>query len=144
MDDGFDTGPLLKVRRFPIDASQETGYSLERKAQQEMIRLFIDFCRLAESDKPLPSEQQDRSRMRYLTEEQFMKLKEIPPGADEETAQRIARAFWFPPYQCAYVRHGDAKLEVVPALAKEQLAALLHQNDLDDLRAVAREYGATK
>ena len=28
MDEGFDTGPLFKVKRFPIDASQETAYSL--------------------------------------------------------------------------------------------------------------------
>jgi len=33
MDENFDTGPLLKVRRFPIDPKKETAYSLEKKAQ---------------------------------------------------------------------------------------------------------------
>ena len=141
MDDGFDTGPLLSVRRFPIDARVETGYSLERKAQQEMIRLFIDVCDLAESGDPLPAIEQDRSKMRYMTQEQFEALKEIPAGADDETAQRIARAFWYPPYECAYMKVGGVKAEVVPAIAKEQLATLLHRDDLQALQAVARDAG---
>lgn len=138
MDEGFDTGPLLKVRRFPIDASRETAYSLERKAQEEMVRLFQEFCDIAESGVTLPREEQDRSRMRYLTLEEFEALKEIPAGADKETNQRHARAFWYPPYECAYVRVGGVTAEVVPELAKEQLAALLHADDLHSLRVAAQ------
>jgi len=137
MDQGFDTGPLFKVRRFPIAAAQETAYSLERKAQEEMVRLFQEFCDLAESDAELPRAEQDRNRMRYLTREEFEALKEIPIGADEETIQRHARAFWYPPYECAYVRVGGAKAEVVPEIAKEQLATLLHGDDLLSLQSAA-------
>jgi methionyl-tRNA formyltransferase len=140
MDAGFDTGPLLKVRRFPINAADETAYSLERRAQQEMIRLFLDFCAMAESGSALPNEVQDTAKMRYLDQAQFEKLKEIPSGADEETKQRYARAFWYPPYGCAYVNHEGVKLEVVPAIAKEQLASRLHQDDLKDLFAVSNNY----
>lgn len=32
MDEGFDTGPLLKVRRFPIDVREETAMSLEAES----------------------------------------------------------------------------------------------------------------
>jgi len=137
MDEGFDTGPLLKVRRFPIDCAQETAYSLERRAQEEMVRLFHDFCDIAESGVVLPREEQDRNRMRYLTREEFEALKEIPAGADEETIQRHARAFWYPPYECAYVRVGALKAEVVPEIAREQLAKLLHADDLLRLQAAA-------
>jgi methionyl-tRNA formyltransferase len=140
MDEGFDTGPLLKVRTFPVDMTQETAVSLERKTQAEMIRLFCDFCTLAETGEPLPFSKQDPGQMRYMNQEEFARLKEIPADADAETQQRIARAFWYPPYQCAYVKAGDNQLEVIPTIAKADTAALQHQNDLTTLRRAARQY----
>jgi len=140
MDQGFDTGPLLKVRRFPIDASCETAVSLEQKAQAEMVRLFIDFCDMAESGQPLPSLPQNKSKMRYMSREEFEALKKIPADASTATIDRCARAFWYPPYQCAYLDIGGEKVEVVPRLAQEQLASLLHGRDHGYLLEVAAEY----
>ena len=140
MDEGFDTGPLLEVRRFPIDSERETAYSLEARAQEEMLRLFIDVCALAESNRPLPSEDQDPRRSRYLTREQFEALKEIPAGADAEAVDRHARAFWYPPYEGAYVRVGGIRATVVPDLAREQLGRLLHAGDLERLERSVRGY----
>ena len=139
MDDGFDTGPLLRVRRFPIEASRETAYSLERKAQAEMVRLFAEFCEMAESPGDLPREEQDASKIRYMSREEFEALKRIPPGADAETVERYARAFWYPPYECAVMRVGSRLVEVLPRFVKEELAELLHDNDLNELRAAAAE-----
>src|SRR3954447_19127682 len=139
MDEGFDTGPLLEVRRFPVDSERETAYSLEARTQEEMLRLFVDVCALAESGRPLPSEEQDPSRMRYLSREQLEALKEIPAGADAETVDRYARAFWYPPYEGAYVSVGGATARVVPALALQQLGRLLHAGDLARLE---RAYAA--
>ena len=139
MDEGFDSGPLLKVQRFSIDASRETAYSLERKAQAEMVRLFADFCDLAESGRDLPCAKQDAARMRYMRREEFEALKRIPPGADAKVVERYARAFWYPPYECAVMRTAGCDVEVVPQLAKEELALMMHANDLADLRAVAAE-----
>jgi len=133
MDDGFDTGPLFKVRRFPIDASRETAWSLERKTQKEMIDLFWEFCEAAESSENLPIEPQDASKMRYLTHEEFDALKQIDPSSDAETIQRQARAFWYPPYLCAYLKVGAATIEVVPEIVKEELASIIHRDDHEAL-----------
>jgi methionyl-tRNA formyltransferase len=140
MDDGFDTGPLLKVNRFRIDPTQETAVSLEQKSQEEMIRLFIDFCSIAETQDTLPLETQDKNAMRYLKAEEFEALKEIPRDADEDTIDRYARAFWYPPYECAFTWIRQTKVEVIPRIAKLQLATLLHVNDLGRLQDIAREY----
>ncbi len=137
MDENFDTGPLLKVRRFPVDTWRETACSLEEKTQAEMVRLFVDFCEIAESGEPLPSEPQDPARMRYLTRAQFDALKRIPANADAETIERYARAFWYPPYPCAQIAAGGQVAEVVPGIVREELAALLHARDLEKLAAVA-------
>jgi methionyl-tRNA formyltransferase len=139
MDEGFDSGPLVKVRRFPIDAASETAYSLEARAQKEMVRLFCEFCRMAESGDELPREAQDPKRMRYLTLEQLEALKEVPPDADDETVQRHARAFWYPPYEGAYLRVGALKVEIVPRVMKEHLGTILHSGDLDILQQIARD-----
>ncbi len=144
MDDGFDTGPILKVNRFGIDAEQEFACTLERKAQEEMIRLFVDFMSLAESGQELPRIEQDKRKMRYLDRTSFEKYKEIPANADDETIQRYARAFFYPPYACAYMYVGDAKVEVFPRIAKQLLAQMLHRDDLIQLRDVALSYSGWK
>ncbi len=140
MNDGFDTGPIFKVSRFPIDASKETAVSLEKKTQEDMIRLFIDFCDIAESGNALPKEEQDKSKIRCLDREQFMKFKEIPSNADNETIDRYARAFCYFPYKCAYIKHNGTKVEIVPDIAKKQLATLLHRDDFKYLQCAAKNY----
>lgn len=140
MDEGFDTGPLVKVRRFRIDPSEETALSLEQKAQSEMVRLFIDFCAMAESEEPLPSVPQDKSKMRYMRRKEFEALKEIPAGADAGAIDRRARAFWYPPHEGAYLMVDNMKVEVIPRLAREGLATPLHAQDLPDLFRVADAY----
>lgn len=143
LDNGFDTGDLVEVRRFPIDVSTETAVSLERRTQEEMIRLFVDFCELAESGRPIPAIPQDPTRQRYMSEEELQRLKEIPADADSETVDRYARAFWYPPYGCAYVNHNGQRLDVVPPSEKERLASMLHGDDLERLASAARDAGST-
>ncbi len=146
MDDNFDTGPLFKVRRFPIDASQETALSLEAKAQQEMVRLFIDFVTIAESGEELPYEVQNPEKMRYMTHEEFLPLKRIDTDANltGEAIQKTARAFWYPPYESAYIDLNGVHVEVVPEIVKDQLAQMYHQNDYSTLKQTAEEYWENK
>jgi methionyl-tRNA formyltransferase len=129
MDNNFDTGPILRVNKFKIDSSLETAVTLERKTQVEMVKLFHFFCDLVESGEDLPLEHQQKHEMRYMTYEEFSKLKEIPANADEETKQRYARAFWYPPYECAYILSNGVKLEIVPNIVKENLAYQYHKHD---------------
>jgi methionyl-tRNA formyltransferase len=137
LDGALDSPPLLKVSRFAIHANMETAWSLERRTQEEMVRLFVEFCDLAESGLPLPAEEQDRLKARFLTQEQFEAMKAIPSDADEETVDRYARAFWYPPYTCAYTTVGDTRVEVVPKMVKEQIASALHTEDLQRLSRTA-------
>jgi methionyl-tRNA formyltransferase len=141
MDEGFDTGPLLEVRRFPIDAQQETAWSLERRAQIAMIELFVDVCDQVESGSPLPREEQDPAHHRYLHREAFEALKQIPPDADAETIDRHARAFWYPPYGLATLALSETvQVEVIPEIAKDEIARRLHGDDLTGLRVAAERH----
>jgi methionyl-tRNA formyltransferase len=130
MDNGFDTGPLLKVKNFPVNAKEETAYSLERKTQVAMIELFQEFISLVENGIALPKVEQDPKEMRYMNMEEFKELKQIPVDADAETIDRYARAFWYPPYECAYTTINGVKIEIIPEIAKKEVATRLHQDDL--------------
>jgi len=138
MDEDFDTGPLVKVRRFGINPRLETALSLERKAQMEMILLFREVISTYEISGEIRSEEQDPKRMRYLNADQFAKMKQIPPEATPEEADRIARAFWYPPYEMAYyLLPNGTRLEAIPEIAKNDIALELHSSDLEDLMSVA-------
>ena len=131
MDEYFDTGPLVKVRRFAIDASRETAISLERRAQLEMLFLLEEIIATYRVRGTLPSWPQDSVKIRYLNAEQFKLLKAIPSDASEELADRIARAFWYPPYELAYCTlPSGARVEVIPQVVKLDVARHMHANDL--------------
>lgn len=137
MVEAFDAGPILATREFAIDARTETALSLERRAQEEMVRLFDEFCDLAEKGIALPAIEQEVTRQRYMTREQFEALKEVPAGADEETMDRWGRAFWHPPHHGAYITHNGLRCELIPATAREGIARAVHEADLDRLRRAA-------
>jgi len=134
MDESFDTGPIVKVRRFSINPKIETAYSLEKKSQVEMLLLFSEILSMYDTGRSLPKKDQIKSKMRYMNSQQFKALKEIPPNANAEDADRIARAFWYPPYEMAYIKTlSGVKLEVIPEIVKSDLATGLHAEDLKDL-----------
>ncbi len=141
MDGGFDTGDLCMVRRYAIEHSCETAVSVERRAQLEMIQLFIDFCKLAESGQKLPRSPQNLSLREYIKESQLDEMKRIPADADADTIDRYARAFWYPPYSGAYLMHNDVRVEVFPRNVATQLACALHQDDYARLSELAAAQG---
>ena len=140
MIEEFDAGPIVKKNYFPIKAKEETAECLEKKTQEEMIRLFIDVCLIIESGREVVSTPQDEKKRRWTNKEQIDLLIKIPNNLDEETIDRYARAFWFPPNKGAYIMLDEKKIEVIPRIAREQLGSVLHQDDLKRLEKVAELY----
>lgn len=137
LDAGFDTGDLVKVRLFDIDSEIETAVSLERRTQEEMLILFDDFMAMAESGEPMPSIPQDPAKHRYMTCEQFEKLKIVDQRTvSAEEIQRVARAFWYPPYGCAYIAGPEeTRIQIVPDMVLRGLGEMIHSNDYTRLSA---------
>jgi methionyl-tRNA formyltransferase len=100
VDEGFDSGDLVEVERFAIDEPTETAFSLDLKSQERLYRLFERVLQLALSGQELPRAPQGEGR--YVTREEFERLRTVRPGDDIE---RKLRAFWYPP-------HPGAELEV--------------------------------
>ena len=98
MDEGIDTGPIIEVDRFEINAKNETAQSLERKSHKRMVQLFKKTLKRVKKEGILSSEKMSGGR--HLSRNEMESLKKIQPGDDIDAK---IRAFWFPPYDGAYV-----------------------------------------
>ena len=116
MDEGIDTGPVVEVDRFPIDAKSETAQSLEKKSHEKMVELFKKTLNRVQKEGILPSEKMTGGR--HLSRKEMEELKNIQPGDDVDAK---IRAFWFPPYDGAYIEISGKKYTLVNRTILEQL-----------------------
>jgi len=137
MDEGFDTGDLVKVARFPMDPGRETALSLEMEAQRRLLSLFVEVTTAIEQGLPLPRVPQE-GRTRYINRAQFEAAKAIGDADGPDMVARKARAFWFPPYDGAYMEVAGQRLTLVATDTLADIAPVVHGAALEDLRAFHR------
>jgi methionyl-tRNA formyltransferase len=99
----FDTGDLVRVDRFPIDRARETALSLAFRSQQRLLELFRWTADELAAGRELPRAPQGDGR--YVTREEFERLRAVRPGDPPDLTARRIRAYWYPP-------HDGATLEV--------------------------------
>lgn len=119
VDEGIDTGEIIALERFPMDPETETARSLEAKSQDALFDLFTSvFDRLvAESDR-LPTSSNKGGRQ--LNRDELEALKRV--DLEKDDIARKARAFWFPPYDGAYIEVDGQKFTLVDRTILESLA----------------------
>ena len=117
MDESIDTGAIIDVSRFPISTRSETAQTLEKKSQEA---LFSQFTRVIESALARPGllATTPNGPGRYVTRAEMEAMKRIQPGDDLEAK---TRAFWFPPYDGAYVEIDGKRYTLV---SQEMLSRL--------------------
>lgn len=99
MDERIDTGRIIGLEEFAVDADRETALSLEAKSQPALFGLFKRVAALAlESKERLAAAPNIGGN--YTTRRQMEEMKVIQDGDDID---RKIRAFWFPPYDGACV-----------------------------------------
>lgn len=120
VDHEIDTGPLIEVSRFAIDRSQETCFSLEQKSkvelQQLITRTLTKVLIQREELAVLPN-----IGGRYISRPEMEAAKKIRPGDDVE---RKVRAFWFPPYDGAYIEIDGGRFTLVSRAILASLAVV--------------------
>lgn len=109
MDDSIDTGGIIKVAAFPINPESETVATLERLSAERMAALFREIiAQVLAAGTVLPSSPNIGGR--YISRQQMEDMKEIREGDD--VARKI-RAFWYPPYDGAWLRVNGGKYTLV-------------------------------
>ncbi len=114
----IDAGDLVEVRRFTICPEQETAWSLERKAQAELLALFCDFVARVESGAPAPRTPQGPGR--YISRAEMLAAMRVDPADPPELVDRKARAFWFPPHGGAWIEIQGRRFTLAPELGLAQ------------------------
>jgi methionyl-tRNA formyltransferase len=96
VDEGFDTGDLVRVERFPIDPDTETALSLDMATQERLLGLFREVVDLLVDGAVLPRTPQVGGR--YVNRAEFEALRRVLPDDPPELVERRIRAFWYPPH----------------------------------------------
>jgi methionyl-tRNA formyltransferase len=121
--ESFDTGDLVEVERFPIDPDGETAWSLDLKSQERLLGLFRRVVERVAAGEELPRTPQGEGR--YVSREEFERLRVVRPGdSPEETARRI-RAFWYPPFEGAVLELDGRRYTLVDGPLLEELGRRL-------------------
>jgi methionyl-tRNA formyltransferase len=118
VDERFDTGDVVEVDRFEIDAEAETAFSLDLASQERLVPLFERVMELALAGEPLPRAPQGEGR--YVTREEFEQLRVVRPGDD---LARKLRAFWYPPWPGAVLDVDGRRLTLVDERLLADVAA---------------------
>jgi len=119
VDAELDTGDIVEVERFPIDAESATAWSVDLESQERLFELFQRVMRRVLAGEELPRTPQGDGR--YVNRDEFAALRRVRPGDDLD---RKLRAFWYPPYPGAVVEAGGRDLTLVDEKLLRELADL--------------------
>ena len=102
VDESFDTGDLIATIKFKVEMKEETVFSLKEKAHKYLIKLFKIVIDKAYENGYLSGTPQGKGR--YISSKAFERLRKIQSNNSLEEINKKIRAFWYPPYQGAYIR----------------------------------------
>lgn len=119
VDASIDTGPIIDDIAFPVDPETATAQSLERQSQDVLEDLFVRVVeRLVTTGQKL--ETRPNGAGLYLSRPELESLKKVDLERDD--VDRKIRAFWFPPYDGAYVEVNGQRYTLVNRSILQDLA----------------------
>ena len=114
VDETIDTGKIIKVNLFDFDYKTATAQSLERTTQDELMELYKQIVLEVKEKGRLETLDVDNSKGTYISRNQMNEMKKITEEdlASEDLDVKV-RAFWFPPYDGAYIEKNGKKYTLV-------------------------------
>lgn len=101
VNENIDTGKIIKIYDFKFDYRLETAKSLEEKTQKIQMELYKSVMLDVIDKGILPSVEQSTDNGVYISRAQMENMKRIDVENDDIDLK--IRAFWFPPYNGAYI-----------------------------------------
>lgn len=96
-----DSGPIIKVLRFPLHAGDSVAL-LKERSMGHLLSLFQEIAALVLADKPLPQSGETWKRKPY-TRKELEALCRVTPDMDDDEITRRIRATHFPGFPGCYV-----------------------------------------
>lgn len=123
VDPEIDTGRIIKIFDFKFDYRIETAKTLEKKTQEIQMELYKSVILDVLEKGLLPSVEQKPEDGVYISRNEMEAMKKINP--DEDDIDLKIRAFWFPPYDGAYVTINGKNYTLIN---RDILASLADEN----------------
>ncbi len=95
VDESFDTGSIIKTLEFDINPTEETAFSLQQKGHKFALQLFKEVITEALEKGTLMGTPQSQGR--YMSKDDFERLRQIQSSDTAEEIEKKIRAFWCPP-----------------------------------------------
>lgn len=118
VDTEIDTGEIIKVNKFSIDKDKETAVSLEKASIRVLEDMVIDVFEDAINSAGFLKTTANTGG-RYVSRLEMESMKKIVEGDD---ISRKIRAFWFPPYDGAYLDISGEKFTLVNRVILKSIA----------------------
>lgn len=99
----FDAGDIIEVDRFPVDCSRCSVSELVEASEVRLLALSKKVYQRFLSGEEIRATPQRRGAGHYYSRKDFERAKRISPADSDGEVERRVRAFWFPPYEGAYV-----------------------------------------
>jgi methionyl-tRNA formyltransferase len=120
VDTQIDTGEIIDVSWFDICPLTETARSLERVSQSRLKEQFHRIVAMALSSDNTRLLTTPNKGGRYLSRSDLEAMKQI--DFDTDDVARKVRAFWFPPYDGAYIERDGEKYTLIDRNILESLS----------------------
>lgn len=128
IDENFDTGPIIKIKKFKINSKKESAYSLEFKTQKNLYLLFKEIINDIELGKKIKANQQNKKGV-YVSKRELEDLKKITPKDSLEIIRRKIRAFWFPPFDGLKINIKGEDFTLINRELLKQIADFIHRRE---------------
>jgi methionyl-tRNA formyltransferase len=125
VDETIDTGPIIDILEFGFDWRSATALSLERATRPVIVELFKATIRRVAENGWLPTRPNVGGHYYSRRDFESAKRLDLQTMSAEEVDLR-ARAFWYPPYEGAYIEHDGERFTVTPQCALQSLSSM-HQ-----------------
>lgn len=109
----FDEGDIIAVRRFDIIADKISVSELEEKTQKTAYELTKEIVDIWEKEGPIRGTPQ-KSTGKYYSREDFERGKKVLFTDTPEIVEKKIHAFWCPPYEGAYIEIGGVHFQLLP------------------------------
>lgn len=100
VDEGIDTGDIIKVIRFPFSWRTETGLSLKKKTLEVQCGLYEQVITMVLAEGRVACTPQDLHQGKYISSKDMLAAMKIEDANDIDAK---IQAFWFPPHEGAYI-----------------------------------------
>jgi methionyl-tRNA formyltransferase len=111
IDEKFDTGKIIQVKKFKIHVENETSFSLEQKSQKQLFLLFKQIIIKFLNNGILKSIPQDKGK--YFSKKDFEISRKILSKNSIDEVDKKIRAYWYPPYEGAYIEINKKKYFII-------------------------------